>query len=585
MKQKNNSNKTKPLAENLQLESDRFKNLDLLLLLGWLAIAILLRFYNLGDKSPSSIEIATLGFSLGHGFSQIPIDKIIPSSTLLTPLQFDSAITSSNVITRLLTESTHPPLYFWLTHWWLKLFLHDGELVSLTAGRSLSAILGALTIPAIFYLSWVTFRDRLTAHLTAILMAISPYGIYLAQEARHYTISVFWIIISLACWTIAINSIHQRRKLPWSVGIVWILINAIAIATHYFFSLTLLIQAAILGGLWWQDKYKLQNHWWRIVLVVLGTLVACLVWYPVARNISSNELTSWISTDYALDSIFLPWLRMLAWLLTMVVLLPVEGVPTAIAIISGLVIVLSLIWIIPTLIRGWRSLYKTYRFQAIALSSYGLVAIALYFSIIYGSGKDISLAARYHFTYFPVVIILLGAILAQLWQNAGVKLTPHRNSFLADKNKQAVTIVLMIGILGSLTVANNLGFQKSLQSNNLAKHILATPTPNVSTLIATTYITHSQLRESIALALSLKSNSSSTVAIPQFLLLEKSDRDPDDYHKLRDLVLSQPKPFSFWAINLKLNSAFINEYLNCKSNEEAELSDAGYRNILYRCEE
>ena len=224
MKQKNNSN-----PEQSGHPSDRLELTDRLWLLGWLAIGIALRFSNLGDKSPSSIEIATLGFSLGQGFSQIPIDEIISPATLLAPLQLDRAITSADVVTRLLTESTHPPLYFWLTHWWLKLFSHHGELVSLTAA---SAIFGTLTIPAIFSLSWLNFRDRLTAHLTAILMTISPYSIYLAQEARHYTISVLWIIISLSCWTITIDKIRHRRQLPWVVAIIWIVINALAIGIN-----------------------------------------------------------------------------------------------------------------------------------------------------------------------------------------------------------------------------------------------------------------------------------------------------------------------------------------------------------------
>ena len=123
--------------------------LHLLLLLGWLVIGVALRFTNLDLKPASSIEIATLGFSLGHGFSQIPLDQVISASTLLSPLRFDSSVSSADVIGNLMRESTHPPLYFWLTFWWTKLFVGDGELVSLFVGRSLSAIFGSLAIPAI----------------------------------------------------------------------------------------------------------------------------------------------------------------------------------------------------------------------------------------------------------------------------------------------------------------------------------------------------------------------------------------------------------------------------------------------------
>ena len=64
---------------------DRSSWLHLLLLLGWLVIGVALRFTNLAVKPASSIEIATLGFSLGHDFSQIPLDQVI--STMLKKQQ------------------------------------------------------------------------------------------------------------------------------------------------------------------------------------------------------------------------------------------------------------------------------------------------------------------------------------------------------------------------------------------------------------------------------------------------------------------------------------------------------------------
>jgi len=49
------------------------------------------------------------------------------------------------------------PVYFVLTHLWMKLFPTEGGLVTLWAARSLSAILGAASIPAIFGMGWLVF--------------------------------------------------------------------------------------------------------------------------------------------------------------------------------------------------------------------------------------------------------------------------------------------------------------------------------------------------------------------------------------------------------------------------------------------
>ena len=133
------------------------------------------------------------------------------------------------------------------------------------------------------------------------------------------------------------------------------------------------------------------RHWWRILLVALGTLATGLVWLPIASNISSNELTSWISTNYQLDLILLPLLRILGWLVTMVALLPIEDVPKAIVVISGVIVLFGLIWVIPALIGGWRFLVKKYNLTTKVLSSYCWGAIILYFLIAFIIIKQIGI--------------------------------------------------------------------------------------------------------------------------------------------------------------------------------------------------
>ena len=567
---------------NSDLDTRNFlSGLDFLLILSWLIVGTILRFTNLADKSASSIEIATIGFSLGHGFNHIPIDRIIPLSSLLSPLRLDTTITAADVVARLFDESTHPPLYFWLTHWWIELFSDNGEIVSLAVVRSLSAIFGGLSIPAIFALSWVSFRSRFTAHLSSILMAVSPYGIYLAQEARHYTLSILWIIASLTCLMLTIEHINRRTKLPWRIALVWIVINSLGIATHYFFGLALVIQALILLSLWLRDycesKQQISlNYWWRIGLVVLATFVTCLVWLPIVSGISSNELTDWIATEYDLDLILQPILRLFGWLITMVILLPIEGTPVLIRIISGLIVLLGLIWITPLLIRGWKLLISSYHLPGVIFTSYLVGAIVLYLSIIYGYGKDLSLAARYHFIYFPVVIVLLAAILVQLWQNYSVKDAPSK--FYAG-GKKVTTIVVVMGLLGSLTVVNNLGYQKSRQSNSLTEHIIGKITVGVPTIVATSYTSHSPLRELVALALSFETNPNSETT-PQFLLLNQDDQN---YVRFRDIVLSHSKPLDIWSVNLKINPVFLTYDLHCIGDIHSDLPNSGYKNLLYHC--
>ncbi len=48
--------------------------------------------------------------------------------------------------------------------------------------------------------------------LAAAMMATSPFGICLAQEARHYTLAILWVITSIGCLVIVINKIILNKK-------------------------------------------------------------------------------------------------------------------------------------------------------------------------------------------------------------------------------------------------------------------------------------------------------------------------------------------------------------------------------------
>ena len=83
-------------------------------------------------------------------------------------------------------------------------------LASVWAARALPVILGAASIPALYTLSWFAFRSRLVGQVSAAMMAVSPYGIFLAQEARHYTLAILWVIASLSCLASAIRYIQAQ---------------------------------------------------------------------------------------------------------------------------------------------------------------------------------------------------------------------------------------------------------------------------------------------------------------------------------------------------------------------------------------
>ena len=588
----------------------------LIILLFWLTVGIMIRITNLAAKPASSIEIATLGYSLGHSFFDLPLDQIITLNELLSPLKFESTSTAIDVVDQLLREDTHPPVYFVLSHLWLKLFSTDGEIVSLWAGRSLSVILGVAVIPAIYSLGKLAFSP-LVGHIAAALMAVSPYGIYLAQECRHHTLTILWTIASIACLIKIAPYIKKHKAFPIWLGSAWVAINSLGVATHYIFILVLATEGLVIGVFWLKDiENRLQNYWWRIYLVALGTFVSCLVWLPVVTSAANNKLTGWISTSFDLDEIWHPIPRLLGWTLTMVWLLPVEGTNLFVTILSGVTLLVALLWVIPKLWQGgkaqMRDLPNRLFFEIFV--SFLVGAIALFLVIIYGMGRDLSLAARYQIVYFPVVIILLAAILGKCW-NSSEKETEVKKVF-SDKqtgqvkkervikkeliissatriivsnlkpiNKRVVIVVLLISFWGGLTVINNYGYQRSRRADILVKEMQTQS--KAAPLIATTYQTHAEIRALIALGLELKrqenkSNISGNFQ-PQFILAKRQQNKkltPDS--TLAKFLSQKSKPIDLWGINLKIEAREL-EAFNCQKYSGNQPKINGYSYRLYNC--
>jgi uncharacterized membrane protein len=579
-----------------------FHRSDFFLLLACVTIGICLRWFNLDAKSPASIEIASLGFSLGNSFLHIPIERLISIPEILSPLKFDPIATPNNTLQHLMSESTHPPLYFILNHFWLKLHSPQNELDLLHAGRSLSSIFGVAAIPAIFALGYLVSSSLLVGHLAAASIAVSPYGIYLSQEARHYTLTVLWIIASLCCLIVAVKSLKTRSPLPIWIVCIWVVVNSLGIATHYFFSLTLCAEGLVIVGFWLRNAIEnkrslaFSSSELRILAAGIGTLIGCLVWLPYAKTVSGNEITEWITTSLDFQDLWEPIVRMMGWLLSMIFLLPVEGVNLSIAIASGLILVGVLFWVMPVIIKGFRSPEKTLVLELNVLKSFFLAAIALFLIVIYLLRRDLSLAARYHFVYFPAVIVLLASALGRKTEDLSStsegrgfsksEVMRHKSevfltSYFQTRRQKAIAAILVMGLLGSLTVVSNYGFQKSKRADILVDRI--ENTSKVPVLIATTYKTHSEIRELMAIAFEFKRLDKNLIQSPQFILARRNTTHPDRLSSSFSQILDRnTRPFDLWTTNLQAKTEEI-QALNCHQDPQ-KIKIKGYKTRLYHCD-
>lgn len=574
--------------------------LHIILLLGSIAIGTILRFANLAAKPPWNDEFATLVFSLGNSYRAVPIDQVITLDTLLKPLQPNPNAGINDLIQNLMRESTHPPVYFVLTHLWLKLFPQHNGLVSIWAARSLSAILGVASIPAIFCLGCLV-RSRVVGQIAAAIMAVSPYAIYQAQEARHYTLAILVIIASLSCFVTATRNIQRHTPLPVWLVLTWIIINSLGIAVHYFFTLTLCAEALVLLKFWLPENipldfvrirrkklaesavfarnYSAKNHaynnypyWSRLYAVAAGTLIGALVWFPAWQNVPDNQVTQWIFDSNHASNLLETITRALAWLITMVAMLPIEGTPLSITIISGGVLISFSLWILSIIFRGG---IQSKQLETQVLKDYILAAIALVFIITYIFGADLTIAARYQFFYFPAVILFLASAFSNCWN----PVTFTRNHAISTFRNSGIAVVLtlLMGFLGALTVISNYGYQKPDRPDLLVPIIQMSSVP---TLIATTHFTHEQIGEMMGLALEFK-RSKLTLTKPLFLLAHLKLNSQTSIDTLQKIINQQLKPLNVWVVNfLPTPEPVIKK---CILDLQKRPKMNGYKHRLYYC--
>lgn len=621
----------------------------------WITIGAGLRLTELVGKPPWTDEFATLVFSLGNSFQTVPLDQAISLDTLLQPLQPNPSLGASMVIHRLITEDHHPPLYFVLAHWWMQLFPSSDGYVSLWAARSLPALFGVASIPAIYGLGFLAFRSQLVAQGAAAMMAVSPYGVFLTQEARHYGLGILWVIASLCFLVVTVQYLHRRTRLPISLVLGWVLVNALGIATHYFFSLTLFTEVMVLLGIWiWGSRFapilgkvfpipyspfpNSQSSWLRIYAVAAGTFVSCLAWVPVWQMSHDTQMTQWIMNDHiTFLSAIGPIFQALAAWITMIALLPVESSALPVVLISGAVMLVFFIWAVPIFYRGLKvqMAQAETRLAVGVIGGFVLSAIALFFGITYFLGTDLTRGARYNFVYFPAVIVLLGAALASHWNAPkSLKLTEASNQdnpksqiqqgdwqgadvqkwgkfsrklstsqlpvSYKTNGKRAVVLIWLMGLLSSITVISNLGYQKYYRPDLLIPEIHKMS--SVPILIATTHNTLVQTGEMMGLAWEFKRSAKQPSSLkPMFLLAHQEQQqcvssaerinviDAGEGTTCRasstlgKAIAQLPRPLDLWLVNFK--APVVPEPPNCFTEDITQYQTTvnGYTARLYHC--
>jgi uncharacterized membrane protein len=250
----------------------------------------------------------------------------------------------------------HPPLYYTLLHGWQLLF---GDLQG--AVRSLSALCGVLTIP-VFYAATRRFFDSTTGLIAAFILALSPFHVRFAQEARMYTLLTLAVALVLyfVAQVLMEQPIGKRRILWFGLGAA----QAAVMLTHNTATLLfpLALNLPVLGALYFARRRNQPSsfpalnskgflRWWLI-----SQLLAIVLWLPwaipflVQAQVVDREFWLWPPTVqmvyeafHNFNFVFLPsWFPglpawdILYWLLALLGVLSMRRTPARMLLLLSL---------------------------------------------------------------------------------------------------------------------------------------------------------------------------------------------------------------------------------------------------------
>lgn len=550
------------------------RKLHYLVLVGAITLGIILRFWHLDLKPLWLDEVITALFSLGRNYNDVPLEAVFSVKRLEQIFSFNPAVSCSQIAHNLATQSTHPPLFFCLMHKWLGIHVVGVLAHGLVWMRSLSALFGVSVIAAVYYLNRVAFAPA-AGLMGAAMMAVSPFGVYLSQEARHYTLPMLLITLALLGLIQIQQDLFQQQQLRFSVWTSWAIVNSIGLYVHYFFILAFIAQIVTLFGLlYWRGTgilpaILIRKSWLIANLAVIAIVASFIPWYPMLLGHFNRSETKWLPQPQHITPVYQ---TLASWVL-MIVALPVENQPLWFAVPSGLLMVFFAAWVTWHTVKGLKQLWHTpeNNLSVLTLGSFTLCVLLEFFAITYLLGKDLTFIPRYHFVYYPS---LLALIAASLVKERLVKSGPKAA-------KQNFYLLFFTSCLSCVLVVSNFVFQKPYNPQLVAQNM--NQEPAIPLMVVVGYQDYQDIALGLSFALALEKIRSDA----EFAFFKRSLGYEYVWQKLSQLQPPAKSQLNLWVVAPELKRRDYPSQLKSTQNTCTLDSTQHYRigipYQLYQC--
>jgi uncharacterized membrane protein len=208
-----------------------------------------------------------------------------------------------------LDDSQHPPVYYVLIRQWAIWFG-----TSITALRSLSALISLFAFPAMYWLTQELFAEssyassqraatqqrtaNWTSGLAIALMALSPFHILYAQEVREYALWGVFILFASAAWL---------RAIRLGTLTSWMLFTVLFVLTLYTQPISLLLALGYGLYLLICSRFRLTRRVWMGVGALGLSIVAFFPWLQILAQSWSKTGATWTAVPLPLDILLKTW--------------------------------------------------------------------------------------------------------------------------------------------------------------------------------------------------------------------------------------------------------------------------------------
>jgi uncharacterized membrane protein len=266
-----------------------------------IAIGIFFRFTNLDlkpywfDEASASLQLS--GYSDQQVMQEITTGQIIYVSDLVKYQSFNADKPLTNTLNGLAKKEPQlTPLYFIVARFWMQWF---GS--SVVVIRSLSAVISLMVLLLVYWLCIELFKSSNVAWIATAMVALSPFHLIYAQEARP---PALWAVMIL------LSSIALLRAMRLGGLVNWLL-YAVTISLGFY---TFLLSALVFVG---HAIYCFITERFRFTKLFRSYLFASTVGFSsflpwIFTAILPNRFTDGLAVPSTLPTLVKAWIRNLS---------------------------------------------------------------------------------------------------------------------------------------------------------------------------------------------------------------------------------------------------------------------------------